>query len=750
MTKWLKQLLLGGVIGLSGVFVYLSPLGLILEEKFGLDGLFFLRGAITAPDDVIVVALDQPSATRLDLPLTPRLWPRDLHARLIDKLAQAGTSIIIFDLIFDTPSAIPENDEKLARAMKMAGNVVLIERLVYRDTGLFIDDKQTHDRVLQEGPAPLLPIIAEATKAQAPFPLPKGERVNDYWTFKASAGDIPTAPAVVLQIFTLPVYGDFVRLLHRADPALTAQLPAAADEIDMEDLIFTLRNIFVSNPQVALKMQAELSHDANIGSVERKMIIALLNLYSGPEKRYLNFYGPPRSVKTIPYDQVLQLNADNVVKNLPEGIDFKNKVVFVGFSGATQSEQDIVRDDYHTVFSNPDGLFISGVEIAATAFANLLENKPVRPLPLSGSLGVLFVLGFTLGFVFLILSFWKTMALGVFVISTYAFSAYYLFKEAAVWLPVIIPFVQILCAFIMAEVLKHHAAKEEADQLKKKLAEIKKSLGSAYPDKAIEKVLGNQNEHGIYSPCLTTDVAGYTTLAEFMDPRSLGQLITEYRDVLKNPIKQNDGHIMDMIGDAMLSIWVDDPEKHVARMQVCRASLDLAAAVERFNQSQRDSRLLLPTRIGVHFGEMSLRRGDGSYNVIGDVINTANRIQGANKVLKTRILLSSEVVDGLDDLLTRSLGSFRLPGKTIPVKLFELITYRQSASKEQLWLCEIFAQALSDYQLQKWAEASRGFSDILKVFPTDGPAQFFLSLCLKYKNEPPTDPWDSISRIDSK
>ena len=73
---------------------------------------------------------------------------------------------------------------------------------------------------------------------------------------------------------------------------------------------------------------------------------------------------------------MLQFDEENVTKNLPEGIDFKNKVVFVGFSGATQPEQDIVRDDYHTVFSNPNGLFISGVEIAATAFANLLENKP--------------------------------------------------------------------------------------------------------------------------------------------------------------------------------------------------------------------------------------------------------------------------------------------------------------------------------------------------------------------------------------
>ena len=155
-----------------------------------------------------------------------------------------------------------------------------------------------------------------------------------------------------------------------------------------------------------------------------------------------------QSITTVPYYQVLQLHEINIDRNLPEEIGFKDKVVFVGFSGATQPEQDIVRDDYHTVFSNPDGLFISGVEIAATAFANLLENKPIRPLTLSGALGILFLLGFLMGIVLLLLSTQESIVLGIFVISIYTFCAYYLFKEAAVWLPVMIPFSQILFAAI--------------------------------------------------------------------------------------------------------------------------------------------------------------------------------------------------------------------------------------------------------------------------------------------------------------
>jgi adenylate cyclase len=748
LKRFKNQLVFGSFMGFVGILLHLSPFGLMLEEKFGLYWLFNLRGAITAPDDAIVVAIDQPSARQLNLPLIPRLWPRDLHARLIEKLTEAGARIIIFDLIFDTPSIGSENDEKLAYAMKKAGNVVLIERLVYQDTGVFIGDNASRQRIDQEGTTSLLPMMADASKAQAHFPLPKVERVNDYWTFKASAGDTPTAPVVVLQIFSLPVYGDFVRLLQAADPVLAAQLPVVTNETDIEDLIFTIRQIFISNPQLASKMQTRLRDHATFSFTEKKLLTALLNLYSSAEKNYLNFYGPPRSIKTVPYDYALQPNESDA-KNLSAGIDFKDKVIFVGFSGATQPEQDIVRDDYNTVFSNPDGLFISGVEIAATAFANLLENKPIRPISQLGGAGILLILGFTIGIIFLMLPLRETVASGIFILSIYIFSAHYLFKTAAIWLPVVIPLMLVLIAFIIAEVLKHLAEEKKTKQLEEQLEGLRKSLGSFYPDPTIENILRNQNEQGIYSPCLTTDIAGFTSLAELMDSKSLGQLINDYRGVLRNPIQQHKGHIMDMIGDSMLSIWVDHAENRALRAQACQASLDLAVAVERFNQSRTDRRLLLPTRIGLHFGEMSLRRGDGSYNVIGNIVNTANRIQGANKNLKTQILLSDEMIEGIDDFLIRPLGNFLLPGLTKPVKLFELISDKQSATQEQLWLCDIFTRALNAYQLQRWNEANDCFSEVLKIFPKDGPTQFFLPLCQKYKSELPPTFWPDSS-IHSK
>ena len=738
--------MLGGMLGLFGILAHLVP----LEERFGLSWLFHLRGPAVAPDNVVVVAIDQPSAVQMGLSIMPRLWPRDIHAQLIDKLVQEGARAIIFDLVFDVPSVLAETDERLAQAIRAAGNVILTERLVHQNAIVVYDqDRALSHHVIQEGSGQLLPVIADEATARAPFAVPKTDRVNHYWTFKAGAGDMPTVPVLALQLFSLPVYEDLIGLLRSVDPVAAEQLPTPEHKPDVEDVVFKLRHMFWGQPQLVQHMYARLNRDSALGPAKKKLLTALINLYASHDKHYLNFYGPPRTITTVPYYQVLDPGGYPVERSVSHPVDFKDKVVFVGFSGATQPEQDIVRDDYHTVFSNPDGLFISGVEIAATAFANLLENRPVRPLPLQGSLGMLFLLGFTAGMAFMLLSTRIAVVMGIVVLIVYVFSASYLFKESAIWVPVIIPVVQIVLAFILSEILKHQSVRKKSEQLETQLVEIRKSLGSSYPSKAIEQLLGNYQEHGIDSPCLTTDVAGYTTLSELIDSKDLGELISNYRNALKDPIRQHEGHIMDMIADSMLAIWINHPEHWLLRSQACHAALDLAAAVERFNQSQSDQRLWLPTRIGLHCGEMSLRRGDGSYNVVGDVINTANRIQGANKFLNTRILLSEEVVHGLDEFVTRPLGNFLLPGKTMPVHLVELLSARSLASQEQLWLCGIFAESLRAYQSQHWDEARHGFNKILGIFPADGPSRFFLSLCERYRNIQPISPWP-ICRIETK
>ena len=753
MAVWLKHLYLGVFIGLLGVMVYVSPAGHWLEEKYGLYWLFHLRGAVTAPEKVMVVAIDQYSATQLDLPLTPRLWPRNLHAQLIERLTQAGARIVVFDLIFDKPGEIIAHDEQLVASMEAAGNIVLVERLVHDDSAFYPDLQERNEhRVTKEGPIQLLPAVANAIKAHAPFPLPKSARVDHYWVFKADAGDIPTIPAVVFQLVTMPLYDDFVRLLHKVNPAYAEALPVREETtIDIEDLIFSLHDLFSHDPQIAARLQAELNRDSVLDSTDKQTIQALISLYSGGDTRYLNFYGPPRSIKTISYVQALHGKGGNAGDMQSEIDDFKDSVIFVGFSAANQPEQDVVRDDYHTVFSNPDGLYISGVEIAATAFANLLENRPIRPLSRVGSLGLLFVFGFALGVIFLIRQKQGVAIACTALVLLYVGAAYYYFKDAGIWLPLVNPLcVQIPAAFFCAVLLRYYEAKLDRQQLKE-------AFGYFLPERVVNDIVKNAGAMAfsnqlVYGACLATDAEKYTALAEKLEPQQLAKLMNDYYAALFEPVRRHHGIVSDVVGDAMLAIWSKTSSKTDLRKEACYACLDIAAAIDHFNQFS--THLPLPTRIGLHFGEMLLGNIGAlhhyEYRAIGDIVNTTNRIQGTNKYLGTRILVSSEVITGLDEFLTRPLGDFLLIGKSTPVNLFELMTHRDSASERQLWLCETFSRALNAYQCQQWEEASEGFNKILDAMPEDGPARFFLAACQQYRSTVPADSWDPTIRISNK
>jgi adenylate cyclase len=100
MPHFIKAIVLGVLTGVLGLGLGLAPLGHDLEENIGLELLFKLRGARQAPADVVIVSLDDVSATVLGLPNDPAKWPRSYHARLTEILARAGAAVIAFDIIF--------------------------------------------------------------------------------------------------------------------------------------------------------------------------------------------------------------------------------------------------------------------------------------------------------------------------------------------------------------------------------------------------------------------------------------------------------------------------------------------------------------------------------------------------------------------------------------------------------------------------------------------------------------------------
>jgi adenylate cyclase len=220
------------------------------------------------------------------------------------------------------------------------------------------------------------------------------------------------------------------------------------------------------------------------------------------------------------------------------------------------------------------------------------------------------------------------------------------------------------------------------------------------------------------------------------------------------PVSRHDGIVSDVVGDAMLAIWAASSADQSLRRKACHACLDIANALERFNQIK--DRPKLHTRIGLHSGEMLLGTVGAlqhyEYRAVGDMVNTTNRIQGLNKYLGTRLLVSEAVIEGLDDFLTRPLGSFLLAGRTSSLRVAELVARKQEARSDQIWLCDIFANAMRSYEAQEWPGGCRNFSQILKVFPDDGPARFYLKRCQDYQDGVVVlvGPWDASVRMEVK
>jgi len=113
---------------------------------------------------------------------------------------------------------------------------------------------------------------------------------------------------------------------------------------------------------------------------------------------------------------------------------------------------------------------------------------------------------------------------------------------------------------------------------------------------------------------------------------------------------------------------------------------------------------------------------------VGDTVNTASRVEQLSKDLGSYLLVTGELVAGLDGFLLRDLGSFKLRGRRTVTRIFELIARMDNAATHQRKLCADFAEALAAYEGQRAEDARTRFQSVRQQFPRDGPSEYYLRL----------------------
>lgn len=295
---------------------------------------------------------------------------------------------------------------------------------------------------------------------------------------------------------------------------------------------------------------------------------------------------------------------------------------------------------------------------------------------------------------------------------------------------------------------------QQRDQIK---ATFKRYLAPAVVEELIQNPdklnLGGEDKE---LSILFSDLVGFTSLSEGRKASELVALLNEYFDEVGQAIVRRGGTLDKFAGDSVMCFFgapLDQPD-HRARALL--SALDHLQVVDDVQQRWRAmGRPNIDCRIGVNSGPVvvgNIGSRDGQdYTVIGDAVNLASRLEGANKEYGTRLMVSQDTLRGCEGLVeVRELDSLRVKGKAIPVRVFEVLGAAGSVSDETRQMLGVFAAGLTAYRAGAFSEAKVRFAECLSRAPKDGPSATFLARCEHFLVEPPEAPWDGVWKMTSK
>jgi adenylate cyclase len=508
-----------------------------------------------------------------------------------------------------------------------------------------------------------------------------------------------------------------------------------------------MRRLFGQFPGSGDTMARLIDEDPDLAPFPERqgLLKALTRLYDRDPHRYLNFYGPPGTIATVPYQAVIKGGDPNLGAG---ALDFNHKVVFVGFSDLYDPGQP---DRFYTVFTRGDGVDLSGVEIAATAFANLLTDRTLRSLGAFETAILLVLFGLVLGTMVYLLPALAGVPASLALVAAYALAAQWIFGAEALWLPLATPLLaQFPAALFLGLFAQYRSERRRTIHLSGAINYyLPENIARDLTENRLDPSAANQVVYGV---CLATDMAGFSTIAEQLEPGELASFLNEYFDALAKPLKRHRVDVTEFRADAIMCAWTAASPEAGARQKAVLAALEAADAIADFKE--RHHLLGNRLRIGIESGWVYVGHAGGGghfvYSIVGDCANTASRIEGLNKHLGTQLLATESVVEGLDNLLLRPLGSFQFVGKTEALPIVEILSMGSDASAERTLLCERFSDAIAAYQSAQWDKAADRLEAILQAYPDDGPSRFYLTLCHRYRTgtAPPEDP--RIIRMEAK
>jgi adenylate cyclase len=423
---------------------------------------------------------------------------------------------------------------------------------------------------------------------------------------------------------------------------------------------------------------------------------------------------------------------------------FKNKIVIVCGTATGLFDTTAV----------PNLRNFPGPEIHANLIDNLLNGTYLRAPPVWVSLPVILLLGLAVGpwlaglktkrgaaAVFAIL-------IGYYALCQFGFNRfYYVFNF-------VVPLVALLASY--GTMLFRRLLTEEKEKRR-----IKSMFGQYVSPKVIDILirdssrmkLGGEERH---VTLFFSDIAGFTTVSEKLTPQELVEVLNDYLSTMTDVILDLDGTLDKFIGDAIMAFWnapLDQP-KHA--LLACRAAVGQMALLPELHRRFGDKGWpIVEFRIGLNTGPAVIGNMGSSthrnFTAVGDTVNLASRLEGANKMFGTRILISESTLQAAkDDIEVRELDFLRVKGKTQPIRVYELLALKNGVSPEKKKTVSLFTEGLALYRDRRFTDATAKFFESLKTSPDDKPSQIYIKRCEQFLAAPPPRDWDGVYVMTSK
>jgi adenylate cyclase len=231
-----------------------------------------------------------------------------------------------------------------------------------------------------------------------------------------------------------------------------------------------------------------------------------------------------------------------------------------------------------------------------------------------------------------------------------------------------------------------------------------------------------------------SDIQGFTSIAEKMPVDQLMNLLEDYFDPVSKMILESEGTIDKYIGDSVMSFWGAPQEIKDQDLRACITALKSHHFLKEFNEQRRLKNLPeFYTRFGLDAG-FAIVGNIGTterinYTAIGDVVNTAARLQATNKIYHTSIIISDRLYQSIkDNFVTRPLDLITVKGKQEPIKIYELIAEASldpkiGATEDQKSFAALYTKAYQSFEIGHLEEAQKLLEEFITKYPDDEAAK---------------------------